>query len=96
MQISESRKDDQGKMRWSLLPLGPLENVVAVLNIGAAKYGAGNWQNLDDFKDRYLDAAMRHIVAWRRGEKLDRDSGLPSLAHAVCCLLFLMWNDDRD
>ena len=40
-------------------------------------------------------ACHRHLQAWWSGERLDKESGLPHLAHAVCCLLFLMWGDDE-
>jgi hypothetical protein len=29
------------------------------------------------------------------GAKADPESGLPHLAHAVCCVLFLLWFDER-
>ena len=44
---------------------------------------------------RYFSAAHRHIHAWVGGELRDRESGLPHLAHAVCCLLLLAWFDAR-
>lgn len=36
-----------------------------------------------------IAAAMRHLAAWRDGEQLDEESGLPHLAHALCCIVFL-------
>lgn len=88
-------KHDSGKPRFSLLPLKQIETVVAVLEYGAIKYAPGNWQHVENPRDRYFDAAMRHVFAWRNGEKLDPETQLPHLAHAVCCLLFLMWGDDQ-
>jgi hypothetical protein len=38
---------------------------------------------------------MRHVHAWRAGETKDPESGLHHLAHAGCCLLFMLWLDDR-
>lgn len=84
-------KYDAQKPRWDLLPLGPVEDVVRVLTHGAAKYSDNNWRYVPNAHDRYFAAAMRHLVAYRQGELLDPESGLPHLAHAVCCLLFLMW-----
>ena len=83
-------KHDTGKLRWDLLPMSAIEKIVAVLSFGAAKYGANNWQALDDFESRYFAALERHLVAWRRGERIDSESGLPHLAHAGCCLVFLL------
>ena len=54
-----------------------------------------NWVNVPDAKTRYYDAAMRHLDAWHRGEVNDEESGLPHLAHAACCLLFVMWFDGK-
>jgi len=33
---------------------------------------------------------MRHIVAWWLGERDDPESGFHHLAHAMCCLIFLV------
>ena len=59
------------------------------------KSGIDNWQQVDNAKERYFNACHRHLQAWWSGERLDSESGLPHLAHAVCCLLFLMWGDDE-
>jgi hypothetical protein len=84
------RKDDGAKPRYSLLPLEALEQVVQVLEHGADKYGEGNWRHVPDGRRRYLDAALRHVLAVVRGELTDNDSGRDHLAHAVCSLLFAM------
>ena len=89
----EGRKADAGKPRLSLLPWRTVQQIVAVLEFGAAKYGADNWQRVPNARQRYFDATMRHLLAWWDGERLDAESGLPHLAHAGCCILFLLWAD---
>lgn len=89
----EGRKSDAGKPRLSLLPWRAVQQIVAVLEFGAAKYGADNWQRVPEARQRYFDATMRHLLAWWDGERLDAESGLPHLAHAGCCILFLLWSD---
>jgi hypothetical protein len=88
-------KYDGKKPRWSLLPAGTVQQIIAVLEFGAAKYTENNWQYVDRGPERYYDALMRHVHAWRDGEKNDQESGLHHLAHAGCCLLFMLWLDDR-
>lgn len=90
------KKDDAGKRRWDLLPLGPVGEVVDVLTYGAKKYAPDNWQHVADPQARYFAAAMRHLSAWREGEKADSETGCSHLAHAACCLLFLLWFDKRE
>ena len=88
-------KQDSGKRQWSLLPWGPLRHVVDVFRHGADKYEVDNWKHRRTATDvRYFDAALRHLLAWRDGERPDPESGLPHLAHAVCCLLIILWHDD--
>jgi len=87
------RKYDAGKPRWDLLPWLQLGDVVKVLTHGAQKYGANNWRTVENGRDRYFAATLRHLVAWRNGERTDKESRLPHLAHAACNLLFLAWLD---
>lgn len=83
-------KDDQDKPRWDLLPYEGLSEVVDVLTYGAAKYAPDNWRHVKNPRRRYFAAAMRHLVAWWRGEQTDPETGKSHLAHAACCILFLM------
>ena len=84
-------KADNGKHRFSLLPKKTLRSVINVLEFSAKKYQPDNWQHVADAKTRYYDAACRHIDAWWHGEQTDPESGEHHLAHATCCLLFLMY-----
>ena len=89
--LHEGRKDDQDKVRWDLMPWGPLNEVAKVMTHGAKKYSDDNWKKVAPRK--YIAASMRHFIDWVLGETNDPESGLHHLAHAVCCLLFLMWFD---
>lgn len=94
---SKGRKEDSGKRRYSLLPANTINQVIDVLEYGASdKYEVDNWQKIPDARTRFYNAAMRHIDQWWNGELTDKESTLPHLAHAVCCLLFLMWFDNKD
>ena len=86
----EGVKYDAGKLRWELLPIAPIQAVVGVLQYGSLKYADENWRKVTPFRSRYFAAALRHIFAWWQGEKIDPESGYHHLAHAICCLIFLM------
>lgn len=98
------KKFDQGKTEWDLLPLGPVEEVVNVLMHGREKYGRDNWQLVDNPIRRYYAAAQRHLAAFRRArfdtknpfDAVDSESKLHHLAHAACCILFLLWHERKE
>lgn len=85
------RKFDTGKLRMSLIPIKCLNAIMGVLEFGASKYAIDNWQAVPDAKTRYYDALLRHLFAWREGEAIDPESGKHHLAHAGCCVIFLLW-----
>lgn len=89
----EGTKLDQGKLSYTLLPFKAITEVVKVLEFGKQKYAKDNWQKVPNGKERYIDAALRHIISYIGGETTDPESGLHHLAHATCCLLFAIWFD---
>ena len=89
-----AKKNDTGKPRWDLLPFDALNSVAQVLEFGANKYAARNWEKGLDW-GRLLAAALRHLSAWARGHNTDEESGLPHLAHAACCVLMLLASVQR-
>ena len=90
-----SQKFDENKPMWHLLPFKQVGMIVDVLTFGAKKYAPNQWQSVPDGRNSYMSAALRHIAAWAEGENLDSESGLHHLAHAGCCLLFLLWIDEN-
>jgi len=65
--MGEGKKFDQGKLRWDLVPWESFEKVVEILTYGAEKYDAYDWTKLDNWRNRYFSAAMRHLVSWFEG-----------------------------
>jgi hypothetical protein len=87
-------KHDTGKPRWDLFPWDAGEEVVKVLNFGATKYEDRNWEKGIKY-GRVFASTVRHLWSWfhshLRGEDgTDPETGLSHLAHAGCCVLFLL------
>lgn len=92
-------KFDGEKPRMELLPMEALEEISKVLTFGAKKYttqgengeidGANNWR-LGFAWGRLQGSLLRHMSKFQQGEDIDPESGLPHLAHAGCCILFLL------
>lgn len=87
--IGGAVKFDQDKLPLHLLSTEALNQTAAVLAFGAQKYAEHNWRNGFTWS-RPLAAAMRHITAFNAGEDKDPESGLSHLAHAACCIMFLL------
>jgi len=86
-------KFDTDKLRYDLIPPESMEALAKVLTYGAKKYKPGNWKNATNI-DRYTAALYRHLEAWRKGEEVDEESGLPHLAHAITNVAFLIWFEE--
>jgi hypothetical protein len=82
-------KFDGEKLPLNLLSTEAMNQTAAVLKFGAQKYAEHNWRN-GFVWSRPLAAAMRHITAFNDGEDRDPESGLSHLAHAACCIMFLL------
>ena len=85
-------KYDDNKVPVELLPTQALEEIAKVLDFGRKKYESWNWAK--GFKwTRLIGAVIRHLYAYQRGEDKDSESGLSHIAHAGCCILFLLQHD---
>lgn len=88
-------KADGGKIRPTLVPASLIRAVAEVREYGCKKYGdPGNWKRVEP--QRYKDAAYRHWLAYLNGEKVDAESGLPTLWHCACNLAFLIELEAED
>lgn len=89
MAEATGRKDDNGKLRFDLLPVRPLEQIASIYTYGANKYDDNNWRGGISW-GRVFGASMRHLWAFWRGEDNDPESGLSHLAHAAFGCLTLL------
>jgi hypothetical protein len=89
------KKNDAGKLRYDLIPPGPLAELAKVYTLGAAKYGDENWK-LGIEKHRLVAAMMRHVEAYRAGITVDPDDGQHPLASVAWYCFALMWFEAQD
>ena len=89
MTIPTGIKHDQEKPDMSLLSSIAMVEIAKVMTFGKHKYSANNWRG-GFYWTRPAAAALRHIFAWLGGENKDPETGLSHLAHASCCLMFLL------
>lgn len=97
--VGTGMKFDGDKPRMDLLLDGcpnALLRISDVLTFGAKKYAAHSWHTVSEGKTRYKAALLRHLTAHAQGEVNDPESGLPHLAHAACCSLFILELEQRD
>lgn len=92
----EGKKLDAGKARYDLIQPRALEAYVRVLTYGCRKYSAHNWRLVQDGRSRYIAAALRHLMAYLRGEMFDADSLENHLAHALASIAFVLELDEED
>ena len=88
-QAGAALKFDTDKLPLNLLSTEAMNQTAAVLKFGAQKYAEHNWRKGFAWS-RPLAAAMRHITAFNDGEDIDPESGLSHMAHAACCIMFLL------
>lgn len=94
---NEFSKYDEDKPNLAILfdTGSALEDVAKVMSYGANKYSRKNWSKVDS-RERYVSACMRHLNAYANNEKLDKESGLPHLAHAITSLLFILELNNKE
>lgn len=84
---SRGNKFDISKPNMALISPLALAYLSQVLTFGATKYKENNWRKgLDQTK--LIAAALRHITAFAAGLEVDPETGLPHMAHAMCCCMF--------
>lgn len=91
---TQAVKYDSGKARLELLSTPALFAISRVMTKGAVKYAPHNWRNGFEWS-RLIGAALRHIFLWMNGEDKDPETGESHLAHAGCCIMFLLEHEER-
>ncbi len=91
----QGRKYDGGKLRYDLIPVLALEEMVKGLTYGTIKYDDNNWVKVPNGRKRYLAAALRHIQEYRKGNLWDEEQGIHHLSAAMNNLSFVVEKDLR-
>lgn len=90
MMSDQTRKYDGDKPRPSLIPVEALDAMMIILEYGATLYDVDSWRLVPGATKRYVDALERHMMAWRKGEQYDEETGAPHIWHALTCMAFLV------
>jgi len=91
--MQDFKKFDDNKLKYSMLPPESLKAILRVMAFGAQKYGEGNWKLCED-PMRYYNALLRHLEAYRSGERYDPETNYPHLDHMLCNALFLQYLEE--
>lgn len=94
-------KIEGGALRWSTgkievqrVPPSLVKSVAKVLQKSSQKYpdsedGTANWQKGMDYQG-LIGNMERHLLAFKEGEDLDKETGEHHLAHLACNIAFIL------
>jgi len=88
-------KDDNNKPRVDLVLPETIIGMAEVLTIGVAKYKANSWQNVVEGEDVHYAALLRHLLAWKMGERFDKETKLSHMKHVLTNAMFLLYHEKR-
>lgn len=84
-------KDD--KLRWDLLPMQEIEDIVRVFHLGAKKYKPNGWKDIPNGFERYRAAMMRHLMCYMNGERYDKELNVNHLTQVCWNAIAMLWYD---
>ena len=82
-------KDVHGLAKLPILSVVPASSILweaAAFRDGQKKYGPYNWRKTKVSVSVFIDAAVRHLLAYFDGEDFARDSEVHHLSHAKACI----------
>jgi len=82
-------KYDGGKLRYDLIPVEAMEEVVWNYTMGSFKYDDHNWRKGMSFSRMYA-ALERHAKDWNKGEQRDKKDTQHHMAAVIFYALNLM------
>jgi len=88
-------KEQKDKIRVELVYPECIEGMAEVLTFGAKKYKANSWQNIKDPIDTHYAALLRHLLAWRKGEINDSETGFSHMKHVLTDAMFLLDHEQK-
>lgn len=78
------------KVPISLVPTAGVIHAAMAMKDGARKYGPYNWREHPVQAMVYIDATMRHLMAYIDGEDYADDSKAHHLGHAIACCAIML------
>jgi len=87
--MSGAVKYDKGKIDLTLIPVEAVYAIARVQEFGTIKYARDGWKRVPDGQNRYLSAALRHLMLHLAGQTIDGETQLAHLDQALCNLAFI-------
>lgn len=78
------------KVSFTKIPSIGIAHMGMAMMDGARKYGPYNWRSKKVIASIYVDAAIRHWMAWFEGEEVSDDAKVHHLGHAMACGAILL------
>lgn len=100
-EVDRTAKHDEGKLEIHLVPTQIIRDIAEVRMYGNKKYGDPlSYKRVE--KIRYLDAQLRHLMAYRdylvgdSESEFDEESGIEHYKHAACNMAFICEMEARE
>jgi hypothetical protein len=74
----------------SVIPASAILVLGQVMALGSKKYGRFNYREKSVAASVYVDAMLRHLIAWNAGQDTDEESGVSHLGHVLACAAILL------
>lgn len=89
-EVNPKTRLGQKKPSITAIPPTALFHLAMAMMDGERKYGLHNWKEKDVPARIYIDAAVRHLLAWADGEEIADDSKCHHVAHAMACCCIIL------
>lgn len=90
LKVDRASRNNSGKPRPTLVPVEWIEELMAVMEVGAKRYGETNWKKGMPFNE-CIDSLERHLIQFKKRIDTDPDDGLSTITKVAVNALFLRY-----